>query len=695
VQSKEESDSEKKDGTASSQETNPAEPNPALVKADENQTAENKQQNDDQKSQKAASFAVPADAAASGINGVKWYIDTAGALNFEAGELTSVGNWESYADKIREVKILSSEKFDKLILPENSSELFWGLSEVKSIETAKMDTSRVTSMNSMFFGCSKLTSLDLSGFQTGNVTDMGSMFECCTRLTSLNLSGFDTGKTVNMRSLFSGCTSLESVNLSGLDTSKVKDMSSMFYFCSSLASLDLSGFDTGNVQSMDWMFAYCSSLKTLGLSGFDTGSVTNMSYMFASCSGLKDLNLTSFDTAMVKNMPNMFANCSNLSALDLSSFDTGSVIKGWNMFNGCSSLQKINLSKDYFKGKAADSIPYSPETKWMQLVKPENVKPWAEMKKTWTEADAGWWVLQEGNAILTFQTNGGSEISPAAAECGALIDLAQYVPAKKGFVFTGWYTDAGCTAKAAEPFALNRNTVLYAGWAAEERTLSFDTNGALKMDPVNAEYGSTIDLKKYAPVREGHTFTGWFLDKDCQEKAGDSITLDADLTLYAEWEIQDRTVSFNTNGGLEVTPLTASYGTTVDLSRLVPFRSGYTFTGWFTDAECTVKSESSFVLKEDLTLYAGWKKDTDENNSFSSADNSSSSAGSSSSSTSNKTSSSSSAKTSSTTAASKTPSKTSTPATGVASGGLFFGLASGFSAMLAAAFKLMSGKAND
>ena len=90
VQSKEESDSEKKDGTASSQETNPAEPNPALVKADENQTAENKQQNDDPKSQKAAGFAVPADAVASGINGVKWYIDTAGALNFEAGELTSV-----------------------------------------------------------------------------------------------------------------------------------------------------------------------------------------------------------------------------------------------------------------------------------------------------------------------------------------------------------------------------------------------------------------------------------------------------------------------------------------------------------------------------------------------------------------------------------------------------------------------------
>ncbi|MCF0261112.1 MAG: InlB B-repeat-containing protein, partial [Erysipelotrichaceae bacterium] len=36
-------------------------------------------------------------------------------------------------------------------------------------------------------------------------------------------------------------------------------------------------------------------------------------------------------------------------------------------------------------------------------------------------------------------------------------------------------------------------------------------------------------------------------------------------------------------------------------------KEGYTFTGWYTDAECTTKEPATFTLKADTTLYAGWK----------------------------------------------------------------------------------------
>ena len=83
-------------------------------------------------------------------------------------------------------------------------------------------------MNAMFYGMSNLTSLNLSNFNTSKVTDMSEMFSNMRNLTSLDLSNFNT--------------------------SKVKDMTSMFYHANSLTLLDLSNFNTSNVISTKRMF---------------------------------------------------------------------------------------------------------------------------------------------------------------------------------------------------------------------------------------------------------------------------------------------------------------------------------------------------------------------------------------------------------------------------------------------------------
>ena len=274
-----------------------------------------------------------------------WTIDEAETLTIGAGAGTAVGGWaqnapwKAYSDKIINIKTSGT-----VVLPQNSSYLFYGLKKVKSIDLSGFNTANVTDMSGMFQECSHLSSLDLSSFDTANVTNMYGMFGGCSSLPSLDLSNFNTANVTNMSSMFMYCSSLSSLNLSSFNTAKVTWMCSMFAGCSSLSSLDLSNFNTAKVTWMGSMFEGCSSLPSLDLSNFDTANVTNMQSMFSGCSSLPSLNLLNFNTANVTDMRGMFSGCSSLTSLDLSSFNTGKVEGMDNMFAGCSSLPSLDLS---------------------------------------------------------------------------------------------------------------------------------------------------------------------------------------------------------------------------------------------------------------------------------------------------------------------------------------------------------------
>ena len=322
------------------------------------------------------------------INGMK-YQTTIGKKS-EAGSGSNCSIWKN------ENVSISSIEFEKgFIFPSDSSALFSGLKELKSIKMQEVDTSNVvdmsemfmecrglsnidfssfdtlnvTNMEGMFYGCSGLTSLDLSFFNTCNVKDMCYMLWGCRALDNLNLNGIDTRNVKYMYFMFSGCSSLTSLDLSSFDTSKVENMCVMFSGCNSLTSLDLSGFDTSNVKDMGSMFKGCYALESLNIQGFDTSNVTDMSDMFRGCSSLeyldinnlrtdnvsnmcgmfygckiKTIDLKNFDTSNVQYMDDMFRDCDMLTILDISGFDTGNVIDMRNMFNGCKSLTMLDIS---------------------------------------------------------------------------------------------------------------------------------------------------------------------------------------------------------------------------------------------------------------------------------------------------------------------------------------------------------------
>ncbi|MCF0261121.1 MAG: BspA family leucine-rich repeat surface protein [Erysipelotrichaceae bacterium] len=220
-----------------------------------------------------------------------WSLDE-GVLTLEAGRIQENNQWRFLGSRVREIRIQPNGSDEKLILPENSSCMFWGFSNLTNIDASSFDTSHVQDMDSMFYNCSSLRNLDLSGFDTGNVTNMNCLFGNCSSLESLDLSAFDTGKVQEMHHLFFGCSSLKSVNLSSFDTSSVSSFDYMFANCQSLESLDLSSFKAPKLESCSFMFYRCSSLKSLDLSNFDFSKTEDGqdADMFYGCSSLQGVN---------------------------------------------------------------------------------------------------------------------------------------------------------------------------------------------------------------------------------------------------------------------------------------------------------------------------------------------------------------------------------------------------------------------
>lgn len=230
----------------------------------------------------------------------------------------------------------------------------------ETIETARMDVSKCTDMESTFERCGGLTSLDLSNWDTSQVANMKKTFSMCSNLASMDVSNFNTSKVEDMTGLFNACSKLTSIDVSRWDTSKVKNMSSMFGGCSGLTSLDVSHFNTSQCSRMDNMFNNCKGLTSLDVSHFDTSKCNTMPYMFSNCSNLTSLNVSNWNVSRVIGMRLMFWKCEKLKTLDLSNWDISNVTGIDGLFEGCSSLETLDLSNwninenavvdDMFKG---------------------------------------------------------------------------------------------------------------------------------------------------------------------------------------------------------------------------------------------------------------------------------------------------------------------------------------------------------
>ena len=184
---------------------------------------------------------------------------------------------------------------------------------------------------------------------------------------------------------------------------------------------------------------------------------------------------------------------------------------------------------------------------------------------------------------ITFDTNGGSEITPITQDYGTKITVPDN-PTRKGYTFKGWDKEIP-EAMPAE------NITVKAQWEINQYTITFDTNGGSEIAPITQDYGTEITAPD-KPTRKGYTFKGW--DKEIPE------TMPAEnITVKAQWEINQYTITFDTNGGSEIAPITQDYGTEITAPDN-PTRKGYTFRGWDKEIPETMPAEN-------ITITARWR----------------------------------------------------------------------------------------
>ena len=179
---------------------------------------------------------------------------------------------------------------------------------------------------------------------------------------------------------------------------------------------------------------------------------------------------------------------------------------------------------------------------------------------------------ENGKADITITQDYGTPITSPAD------------PIREGYTFIGWDREIPKTVPA-------ENITVTAQWEINQYTIAFDTAGGSEIAPITQDYGTNITAPA-DPTRKGYTFKGW--DKEIPE------TMPAEnITVKAQWEINQYTIAFVTNGGSEIAPITQDYGTEITAPDN-PTREGYTFIGWDRDIP-------EIMPAENITVTAQWE----------------------------------------------------------------------------------------
>ena len=177
---------------------------------------------------------------------------------------------------------------------------------------------------------------------------------------------------------------------------------------------------------------------------------------------------------------------------------------------------------------------------------------------------------------------------------------------KTGYTFGGWNKADGTAWDYAKD-TVTEGITLYAKWIPHTYTVTFDSTGGSEVTAktMTATYGEQLgDMP--VPIRLGYFFCGWYdapIDGKCYGNSYGKSTSQYDktesCTLYAQWKINQYTITFDTAGGSEIASITKDYGTTIT-APANPTRKGYKFTGWDKEIPKTMPAG-------DITITAQWK----------------------------------------------------------------------------------------
>ena len=282
-------------------------------------------------------------------------------------------------------------------------------------------------------------------------------------------------------------------------------------------------------------------------------------------------------------------------------------------FTGCSTLENIealNLDKVVHLGMGAldgcsENIDIKVPSNNLGNYKTDAAKGWTEYADKITTKQVGVKYYVDGSLKETKTLAYGDNLGT--------VDN----PQKAGYLFKGWRDGNG---KAYDSLSVVDNAdglELFSEFEAVTYTITFQTGCDVFVQ--NMMFTVEEDTTLPTITREGYTFKGWHTSSDFTEanNMGTIIrkgSITNNVTLYAEWQANEYTITFVDSSGQNVENMTVTYGQPYTLPVLT--KENYTFDGWRTEAGIyysQISGASSFAvwnIAADTTLYASWTRIT-------------------------------------------------------------------------------------
>ncbi len=213
---------------------------------------------------------------------------------------------------------------------------------------------------------------------------------------------------------------------------------------------------------------------------------------------------------------------------------------------------------------------------------------------------------------ISFESNGGTTVS-AITQNYATDVTAPEPPAKNGYSFSGWYTDAALTKAYTFTTMPAEDITLYAKWNIVTYDITYNLDGGTNHRNNPSTYKITsADIILGTPIKTGYAFGGWYTDSACTQ----SITEIAngsfgDVELFAKWTATVYTVTYNMPSGATQNNI-VNYTIETDLLTLTnAILKGHTFNGWYSDESYTtpVTTIAGGAIG-DVVLYAKFTANT-------------------------------------------------------------------------------------
>ena len=221
---------------------------------------------------------------------------------------------------------------------------------------------------------------------------------------------------------------------------------------------------------------------------------------------------------------------------------------------------------------------------------------------------------------VTFDYKNGNPSASSQIQEGQKV-IKPTDPIKEGFKFIAWYKeDTYVTVWNFDEDVVTGNITLYAKWEEQSNpkppvpikySVTYVINGHGEQ-PEKLTEVAVLPAELPVLSAEGWTFEGWYTDAEFKTAAVAGATITSNVTLYAKWTEKETppapekySVTYIINGhGIQPEKLTEVTALPAELPVLTA--EGWTFEGWFSDAEFKTAAVAGTELSANATLYAKW-----------------------------------------------------------------------------------------